>query len=575
MIRERSRKGELISADELREFIQDTSAQAGRYLWRVIIDETLRSDQPYEGKEEQIILWQEALSTSANSYQMNTAHAACIEAMRMVFQKSRRSGLSSPATWDRLALPLPHPAIPASASKRRPLPENPMVLRELQIRHVRGIHKLELQFEQPTEGSGQWIFCLGPNGVGKTTLLRCLVLALRNLNDPKIWPKGTFATPYLQSPKPDEITNVQEAVVKVQVEELGAHTTRIRANGSESFVQEPRQERPSLVPVFAYGCRRGSALGGVARAVDLTDDDGPEVATLFDEGASLIHAESWLIRWDGDASKNEKSEAVYNAIRQALLALLDVTDIQVRDQKVWVSQKSGPDILFEALSDGYLATAGWFLDLIARWIPLAQRHGVPVDKDFMTRMTGLVLLDEIDLHLHPRWQIEVIGRTRALLPKMSFVVTTHNPLTLVGAKPEEIWILSLDDGRVTWERGREMPMLLTGGQILSRYFGIRDLYPHDHGRKLQRYGFLSGYALRNDEEQSELESLRNELRGAGIEADWEEVPREYPQEPPRQKGAGGSPSDSRPSRKAAQGTRDRAHERASQATAHRTHHHRG
>ena len=52
------------------------------------------------------------------------------------------------------------------------------------------------------------------------------------------------------------------------------------------------------------------------------------------------------------------------------------------------------------MSDGYLTTAGWFIDLIARWIELAARHGVAIDGDFMKRMTGLVLLDEIDLHLH-------------------------------------------------------------------------------------------------------------------------------------------------------------------------------
>ena len=57
-------------------------------------------------------------------------------------------------------------------------------------------------------------------------------------------------------------------------------------------------------------------------------------------------------------------------IRQALCTLLDVRDMAVRDQRVWISQQHGPDVLLAALSDGYITTAGWFLDLVARWIAL-------------------------------------------------------------------------------------------------------------------------------------------------------------------------------------------------------------
>ncbi len=442
-----------------------------------------------------------------------------IRAMRVALQ-SRRSGLDSPATWDRLELPLPYPISPLSLSRRTALPEKPVVLQELHVLQLRVLGDIKLPFEPPPPDKGQWIVFLGPNGAGKSTLLRSLVLALRNLSDPKIWPKGAFDSPWLAT------DGAGEAKITVRLADHPDQSTRIRANGSESYFQTPKQDEPRLFPLFAYGCRRGSALGGAARAVDLGDDDGPEVATLFHEGAPLIHAETWLIPWHGEALENPQKKAVYDAIRAALQAILDVTSIEVRGQKLWVTERSGRTLEFRSLSDGYLTTAGWFLDLVARWIALAERHKVAIDASFMERMTGLVLLDEIDLHLHPRWQVDVISRTRDLLPRMSFVVTTHNPLTLVGAKPEEIWILSLDGNRVRAERGTESPMLLTGGQIYSRYFGIHDIYPNDLGRKLSRYGFLSGYALRDDAEEAELVALRDELRKAGIEPGWEEVARE-------------------------------------------------
>jgi hypothetical protein len=144
-------------------------------------------------------------------------------------------------------------------------------------------------------------------------------------------------------------------------------------------------------------------------------------------------------------------------------------------------------------------------------------------------MRGLVLIDEIDMHLHPRWQIEIISRTRKMMPQMSFIVTTHNPLTLVGAKPEEIWILENDAGKIRAAPGVDAPMLLTGGQIYTRYFGIRDIYPNGLGSALQRYNFLGRYALRNDAEEEELQHLCMQLKAAEILPEWELVPRKLPE----------------------------------------------
>ncbi len=156
-------------------------------------------------------------------------------------------------------------------------------------------------FASPSPGKGQWIVILGANGAGKTTILRSLALGLRNLRDPAIWPKGAFAFPW------NAIGGPGEAKITIEVEGLDPQITRIRVNGSESFSQSPPLETPRLFPLFAYGCRRGSALGGAARALDLDDDDGPEVATLFDERASLIHADTWLVRWHSDAADRARA----------------------------------------------------------------------------------------------------------------------------------------------------------------------------------------------------------------------------------------------------------------------------
>jgi predicted ATPase len=450
------------------------------------------------------------------------AHLA-IKEIRDALQK-KTSGLDSLTIWNKLALPLPYPSQPLQAKLQGGIPTTPVRISRIEMQDVGAIERLALDLSPPVEGAGQWTIIIGPNGAGKTTLLRSLALSLRSVKHPSIWPKGAFSGSWRRI-APQNQESALNSHIKITLGDGVEHQTLIRPAASISITQLPEQDKPRLFPLFAYGCRRGSALGGAARQVNLNDDDGPEIATLFDEGADLIQAETWLVALEGDAAKNPKSRSIYSCIVNALKTLMNLDSIEVLNQKIMVSEDGGTRVPFGCLSDGYLTNAGWFLDLIARWITLADQNGLQISENFLAEMRGLVLIDEIDLHLHPRWQIEIVARTRALLPQMSFVVTTHNPLTLVGAKATEVWILEKRSGKVCVTPGSETPMLLTGGQIYKKYFGISDVFPDEMGRLLQRFGYLSGYTLRSDAEQLELEEIRSKLAAAGIDPGWDVVPR--------------------------------------------------
>lgn len=441
-----------------------------------------------------------------------------IRFLRSQLQK-RVSNLEVPNIWDRLTLPLPRPNKLDEAGSKAAASLLPVHIKSLELKDLGGINQIKFDFSTPDSANGQWIVILGKNGVGKTTILRSLAISLRNLRDPSIWPRGAFGIQWIRVPK---ITGdpIGEASICVDLGERGLHETVIRDGETTSFSQQPEQSEPSLFPIFAYGCRRGSALGGGTRAVDLGEGDGPGVATLFDDGANLVHAETWLVKLEGDAIKNRRSALILRCIFDSMKHLLSLEEISVRDQKLWVKQAGKPELPLNALSDGYLTAAGWFLDLIARWVEHVSEADLELDEKFLEKMNGLVLIDEIDLHLHPRWQIEIISRTRKLLPRMTFVVTTHNPLTLVGAQAEEIWILDEDGENIKATAGLEQPVLLSGGQLYRRYFGIDDIYPDAVGRATQRYGFLTSITSKTKNELEEMAELEVTLKNAGLLPNW-------------------------------------------------------
>ena len=88
--------------------------------------------------------------------------------------------------------------------------------------------------------------------------------------------------------------------------------------------------------------------------------------------------------------------------------------------------KKGTEVPFPALSDGYRAFLGWLGDLlfhVCETCPSGKK---------LTENRGIVMVDEIDLHLHPKWQMTVLQTLAKSLPNIQFIVTSHSPL-IVGS----------------------------------------------------------------------------------------------------------------------------------------------
>ncbi|MBK7761257.1 MAG: AAA family ATPase [Deltaproteobacteria bacterium] len=101
----------------------------------------------------------------------------------------------------------------------------------------------------------------------------------------------------------------------------------------------------------------------------------------------------------------------------------------------------GEDVVLPTtwLSQGYQSLLSVIADLIGQafW---DQKKPLELDE-----IQGLALIDEIDLHIHPKWQVRIVPALKRLFPKMQFIVTTHSPLVLTGLEPDEIVRLVMDE----------------------------------------------------------------------------------------------------------------------------------
>ena len=172
------------------------------------------------------------------------------------------------------------------------------------------------------------------------------------------------------------------------------------------------------------------------------------------------------------------------------------------------------------LSQGYQSVIAWLADVVGQ-IFLEAGEAVPA-----AEMEGVVLVDEIDLHLHPTWQVQLVPALKKVFPRLQFIATTHSPMVLPALTAEEVFILSRDDdGSVVATQSRQSPALLTGTEILESFFSLPGLYPTELAAKVQSYGRLANDPTRSAADDTVIASLRVELASAGVEFDWEPVPR--------------------------------------------------
>ena len=149
-----------------------------------------------------------------------------------------------------------------------------------------------------------------------------------------------------------------------------------------------------------------------------------------------------------------------------------------------------------SLSDGYRSVLALAGDLIWRLILAFPDSSDPLLEN------GVVLIDELDIHLHPKWQRMVPGVLRETFPRLQFFVATHSPLVAAGAGDDALTLrFNFQDGQSTVEKVENIAAMNVDRILESEAFGLLSAYSPQTEKKVRRYDELTRKGRRRTKQE--------------------------------------------------------------------------
>lgn len=366
-----------------------------------------------------------------------------------------------------------------------------MKIRHLIIENFRAIEHLDV------DCSGGVNAFIGDNGAGKSAILDAIVLLYS-------WLNAKFNSPKRRGKsirKDDVRSGADYCFLSIEVEHKGR-------NANWSILKGRAPEKRSdiaMIDGFAQYIRENNEDGrfmfsyyGVNRNITSIAVDKQlygkkkEKDTAYNTFANT----GWkpFFNWYFERENEEnRMKARFNpqyhddsldTIRECLKEVFpNYRNLRVEDRPTrFMIEKGGNEINFERLSDGEKCYITLVLD-IARRLSLQNNEDNSV-------LDGeqIVLIDELDLHLHPAWQLMVISNMEQKFPNCQFFVTSHSPLVLSSLAEQDKLVVLRDGAELELS---DIPYGDNGDYILKRFFGLN--------------------AVRNPDVQAEIDYISKEL----------------------------------------------------------------
>ena len=382
-----------------------------------------------------------------------------------------------------MRLAMSGPPLPPSSGAEPGRPEYFQAARwieRLVIRNFRPIRHLDIDLTRSTSEHGPWTVLLGENGSGKSSILHAIALTMMGGDQRRRL--DIDARKYLRR-------RARKGLVQIYLSGSSEPLELRWGTGDVEF------SGPEEVPALMLGY-------GATRLLPRTGGTEPDrrlvrVDNLFDPLLPLTDPTSWLLSLD---------EEVFDDVAEGINHLLALSndEVLVRRKGKVVLSRGNDQSEITALSDGYQSMVVMSCDILSTVLAMWPQPALA---------EGIVLIDEVGAHLHPRWRMRIVGALRSLMPRVQFVVTTHEPLCLRGVDDGEVVVVRRNSESEVVALtdlpsvvGMRIDQLLT-----SEHFGLGSTDDPEVADLWQTYYALQGASSLSPEQQADLERVRRRL----------------------------------------------------------------
>lgn len=346
-----------------------------------------------------------------------------------------------------------------------------MFIDKVTLKNVRGFRDLEFSLNRGGGRYAGWTVFTGDNGSGKSTLLKAIAVALTGKETARAlqpsfhrWIRdgeheASIELQIVRTADDDSLSGEGKAPSK----EFPACVS-LKNGGKEPHVEitipagKPRNYSTPQRTIWSLDARGWFSCGyGPFRRVfgaspeatrQMVAPATERFVTMFQEAASLAEVDQWLRNLshkdlEGKGEEKQQLAVLIEILRDDLMPN-QITVDRVDSDGLWLRDRNGLQLAWSEMSDGYRAALALLADILRHLINTYGVSGLTTrsaDGKLFIKRSGVVLIDEIDAHLHPEWQREIGFWLKRHFPNVQFLVTTHSPIICQAADENGLFVL--------------------------------------------------------------------------------------------------------------------------------------